>query len=147
MASGNFADFISSIEVLYDDDQPANTVGEIYGKSADINKSYGGSYVWLRVHRANSPTAMVENIWVEISGSNDGDSKDLAKGAGGDYRFLKWSNNNGDRTKIADVALWRCDDSQSNPPSGWHGMTADINRGRGGDYLYLIWQTKQFVYR
>lgn len=55
------------------------------------------SYVWLRVHRANSPTAMLNNIWVEFSGSDDGVSKDLAKGAGGQYRFLKWSNNE-DRT-------------------------------------------------
>lgn len=55
-------------------------------------------YVWLRVHRANSPTAMVNNIWVEISGNSDGSSKDLAQGAGGDYRFLKLSNNHADRT-------------------------------------------------
>lgn len=56
------------------------------------------SYVWLRVHRANSPAATVNNIWVEIRGDDDGVSKDLAKGAGGHYRFLKWSNNEADRT-------------------------------------------------
>ncbi|KAH6972993.1 hypothetical protein BKA56DRAFT_646023 [Ilyonectria sp. MPI-CAGE-AT-0026] len=145
MSSSNVADFVSSIEVLYDDDQPANTVGEINGSSADINKGQGGSYVWLRVHRANSPAATVNNIWVEICGSDDGVSKDLAKGAGGDYRFLKWSNNDADRTKITDVALWRSGDKQSDPPSGWNGMTTDINNGRGGDYLYLVWKTKRFL--
>lgn len=103
-------------QVLYDDDQPANTVGEINGQSADINKGYGGKcvfillltvmtlltpvlrYVWLRVHRANSPSATVNNIWVHIGDDDNSGSQDLAMGAGGDYRFLKWSNDDGDRT-------------------------------------------------
>lgn len=39
-------------QVLYDDDQPANTVGEINGQSADINKGFGGRCVFLASHHA-----------------------------------------------------------------------------------------------
>ena len=35
---------------------------------------------------------MVDNIWVDVSDSRDEGRDDLAKGAGGDYRYLAWSN-------------------------------------------------------
>ncbi len=35
---------------------------------------------------------MVNNIWVDIRGDRAEGRDDIAKGAGGDYRYLQWSN-------------------------------------------------------
>ncbi|KAK4653286.1 hypothetical protein QC762_0082020 [Podospora pseudocomata] len=88
---------------------------------------------------------MVDNFWTDIRGSADGNrNDDLAKGAGGDYRYFSWSNNMDATHFVTDVALWRTGDAQHSPPDGWNSMTGDINKGRGGDYLYLVWRKKQY---
>ncbi|KAK4210224.1 hypothetical protein QBC37DRAFT_292952 [Rhypophila decipiens] len=144
-SSRNCGEFFTSFEVCYNDDAPPGCINEINGQSADINKGFGGSYVWLIPHRAPKPTWMVDNLWTDIRGDDDPGAKDHAKGAGGDYRYFKWSNNMNATHYVTDVALWRSDDRQDNPPSGWDHKTDDINRGRGGDYLYLVWRTKQYL--
>ncbi|KAF5024857.1 hypothetical protein F66182_3096 [Fusarium sp. NRRL 66182] len=136
--SHNPSDFVSHIEVLYDDDKPHNTVDEIYGGNADINKGQGGS-----VHRAQAPGQLVNNLWIDVTGSDDSRS-DLAKGAGGDYRYIGSSKDTNATQFITDVGLWRSGDGQDSPPAGWHGKSIDINSGRGGDYLYLVWRTREF---
>lgn len=51
-------------------------------------------YVWLRVHNADSANRMIDNVWLDIRGSKrDGREDDIAKGAGGDYRYFDWSHN------------------------------------------------------
>ncbi|KAF4984517.1 hypothetical protein FZEAL_313 [Fusarium zealandicum] len=145
-SSRNPRDFFSWLATSYDDDKPHGSIDEIYGQSADINKGFGGKYVWLTVHRASNARLMADNIWIDIRGSSiDNRNDDLASGAGGDYRYLQWSNNMAASHFVTDVGLWRSDDSQDDPPNGWHHKSADINRGRGGDYLYLVWRTKQFI--
>ncbi|KAH7126014.1 hypothetical protein EDB81DRAFT_698498 [Dactylonectria macrodidyma] len=141
--SSNYNDFVSGLEVLYDDDKPGNTIDEIYGQGADINKGQGGAYVWLRIQWANGPSEIATSFSVEVGDRNEGRS-DLGKGAGGDYRYLV-ENRGGSEWKIKDVALWRSDDKQEQPPSGWDGITTDINVGRGGDYLYLVWKTQKYL--
>ncbi|KAJ3544656.1 hypothetical protein NM208_g2937 [Fusarium decemcellulare] len=140
----NSRGFISSVEVLYseDDDKPADTIDEINGRKADINKGHGGS-----VHRAQAPDQMVNYLWIDIDGdggSSDG-RQDLAEGAGDEYRYVGVSQDGNARRFIADVGLWRSDNRQVHPPPDWDGMTHDINQGRGGDYLYLVWRTHEFV--
>ncbi|CAK7211918.1 hypothetical protein SEUCBS140593_001328 [Sporothrix eucalyptigena] len=141
----DYGEFFSYFKTYYGGESPYDTIKEINNKSADINFGQGGEYVWIVPHRASSPRTMVDNIWVDIRGSKDGGrNDDLAKGAGGNYRYLSWSNDMGASHYITDVALWRSGDAQSNPPSGWHHKSDDINKGRGGDYLYLVWRTKQY---
>lgn len=36
-----------NFQVVYDDDKPYDTIDEIHGESADINKGQGGKYVHL----------------------------------------------------------------------------------------------------
>ncbi|RGP71958.1 hypothetical protein FSPOR_3073 [Fusarium sporotrichioides] len=144
-SSNNCGEFFSWFEVSYNDDKPHGSIDEINGQSADINKGNGGEYVWLIPHRAPRPNMMVNNIWTDIRGDNIDGRDDLAKGAGGDYRFFSWSNDMNANHFITDLALWRCGDSQSDPPAGWHGKTGDINDRRGGDYLYLVWRTKEYT--
>jgi hypothetical protein len=67
---------------------------------------------------------------------------DLAKGTGGDYRYLIPVYSSG--AKIVECALLR--DSIARDLNyvhglGWGGMSGDINQGRKGDFLYLIWKT------
>ncbi|KAF4334948.1 hypothetical protein FBEOM_11205 [Fusarium beomiforme] len=137
------SDFISHIEVLYNDEKPRNTVDEINGLNADINKGQDGSYVWLRVHRAQAKDQMVNNFWIDVVGDDDGRS-DLAKGAGGNYRYIGFSRDSNATHFVTDVGLWRSDDGQDSPPHSWQGISGDINSGRGGDYLYLVWRTEEF---
>ncbi|KAK0666762.1 hypothetical protein QBC41DRAFT_305001 [Cercophora samala] len=141
----NFGEFFSWFETVYGEDKPAGAIEEINGKSADINNGFGGDYVWLVPKRAPKPKMMVDKLWVEIRGDNDGGrNDDLAKGAGGDYRYLSWSNDMDASRFVTDLALWRSGDEQGSPPGGWHHMSGDINKGRGGDYLYLVWRTKEY---
>lgn len=50
-------------------------------------------YVWLIPHKASGTRGMVDNFWIDICDSANDGKKDLAKGAGGDYRFFSSSNN------------------------------------------------------
>ncbi|KAI0454541.1 hypothetical protein F5B21DRAFT_475008 [Xylaria acuta] len=141
----NCGEFFSRFDICYDDDKPSGSIDEINGQSADINKGEGGSYVWLTVRRATKPTMMADKFWTDIRSSRDESrNDDLAKGAGGSYRYFSWSNDMNANHFVTDVALWRSSDAQWNPPSGWHHKSDDINKGRGGDFLYLVWRTKQY---
>ncbi|KAK3385119.1 hypothetical protein B0H63DRAFT_522460 [Podospora didyma] len=159
----NWAEFFSWFETNYNDDKPSDAINEINGQSPDINKGFGGCgvsknqassihksthatvltdrgnphrYVWLVPRRAPRPRMMVDKFWTDIRNSRDeGRNDDLAKGAGGDYRYFSWSN---------DMSATQAGDAQSNPPGGWDHKSDDINKGCGGDYLYLVWRTKQY---
>ncbi|KAK6526200.1 hypothetical protein TWF281_011235 [Arthrobotrys megalospora] len=79
-------------------------------------------------------------LW--ITDYNDGLNDDLAKGAGGKYRYLL-PEENIENEYITEVALWR--GKLDSAPYGWKwaydpGVAADINSGRGGDYLYLVYK-------
>jgi hypothetical protein len=66
---------------------------------------------------------------------------DLAKGAGGDYRYLRLERDGG--TKIREVRLLRRGDEADFAvvrALGFDGASDDINKGRGGDYLYIVWK-------
>ncbi|KAI1262239.1 hypothetical protein F5Y18DRAFT_399055 [Xylariaceae sp. FL1019] len=143
--SRHCGEFLSRFDVSYDDERPYNALTEISGQSADINKGYGGSYVWLIPRNATTPGSMVDNVWIDITSTQAPDRHDIAKGAGGDYRYMAWSNNTREGRFITDISFWRCSNGQNSPPDGWQGMTKDINDGRGGDFLYLIWKTKQYT--
>ncbi|KAM3426225.1 hypothetical protein NHJ13734_009585 [Beauveria thailandica] len=143
-STSNHSEFLSWFETSYSDGKPGGSINEINGESADINKGFSGEYVWLTICRAPSSKQMVDNLWVEIRGNPDDKRDDLAKGAGGDYRYLALSNDMNATHFVTDVALWRTGEAHYNPPNGWHHKSDDINKGRGGDYLYLVWRTKQY---
>ncbi|KXH31160.1 hypothetical protein CSAL01_08635 [Colletotrichum salicis] len=148
--SNNPADFVSSIEaspVIYtdDDSKPQHTLSEYEGGSPDINKGFGGKFVWLRIRHATKPEEMVNHIWRDyldepLAGRDD----DLSKGAGGLYRYLQWSHDMRAKYFVSSVMVWRPKEEQNSPPAGWAGKTDDINKGRGGNYLYLIWKVREF---
>ncbi|OJJ99064.1 hypothetical protein ASPACDRAFT_120160 [Aspergillus aculeatus ATCC 16872] len=66
---------------------------------------------------------------------------DLAKGAGGQYRYLETSTVAAEGFGISNLKLLRSTDEVSSTDlrgRGYRGWTTDINAGRGGEYLYLV---------
>ncbi|KAJ3547348.1 hypothetical protein NM688_g5410 [Phlebia brevispora] len=141
---GSAVQWVSGIDVAYGS-QPSqevrNAVHEIHGAGDDINMNFGGSYVWVTPQYSNYSSDACTSFKVDIQGSPMPGYKDLAKGAGGDYRYLIPVKDSAASWKIMDLALLRSSTAVSSPPSPYSGMTSDINQGRGGDFLYLVWRT------
>ncbi|KAJ3559522.1 hypothetical protein NM688_g295 [Phlebia brevispora] len=141
---GSAVQWVSGIDVSYGS-QPSqevrNAVHEIHGAGDDTNKGFGGSYVWVTPQYSNYSGDACTSFNVVIQDSEMSGHKDLAKGAGGAYRYLIPVQDSSVVAKIIDIAFLRSSSAVSSPPSAYSGMTSDINQGRGGDYLYLIWST------
>lgn len=87
----------------------------------------------------NSSSAAT-NVRITIQSENDPKYQDLAKGAGGDYRYLRIEKDGSQ--KITNIRLLRRKEDTSFETIkalGFDGYSTDINKGRGGDYLYLVW--------
>ncbi|KAI9798907.1 MAG: hypothetical protein M1833_004410 [Piccolia ochrophora] len=117
------------------------------GQSIDINKGFGGKYVWLIPNYSSSNINGAITIFYEVIPGGANTTPDLAKGAGGTFRYLKWQGQAycpGDDfwfcPYVKEVKLWRNGSPKSSPPSGYDAMTTDINEARGGDYLYVVWK-------
>jgi len=118
--------YVKRIDVEYCEQCPDYCLRE------DINKGYGGDYVWLRPIYTYNSSEGANSFHVEIYDHKHYDKiEDLARGAGGAYRYLVPSHSGNCCDKIRDVWL---SDFQNG-----RGFTKDINEGRGGRYLYLNW--------
>ena len=98
-------------------------------------------FVWLVPHYTEDARGAATGFEVIIQGDSDPSLQDLAKGAGGDYRYLKIETDVTQERKVTQVTLLRQDSALTKVPEGWDGTTIDINKGRGKTYLYLIWKT------
>ena len=100
-------------------------------------------YVWL-VPRYTRTAAHAATAFDFVGqGEHNGRHSDLAKGAGGDFRYLIPVPSARVRGKIVKCGLLR---SESYVPLeeakrlGWTGMSIDLNQGKKGDYLYVVWK-------
>ncbi|KAG8629101.1 hypothetical protein KVT40_002966 [Elsinoe batatas] len=143
--TGDFKDFLGSIEVIYtdDSDQPFGTIKEITGQSADLNEGMGGACVWLEGRYATSPSEMVHEIAIDIRNKTQDRNDSLSKGAEGSPRFLDLKRDVNKNEFIRTYGLLKTSREHKYPPSGWSGISNDINTGRGGDYLYIVWRSKE----
>ena len=66
--------------------------------------------------------------------------KDLAKGAGGKYRYIEKVNRLGEGQKVTAIHI------RKKTGIGSGACTSDINEGRGGLFLYLCWDTGRVEY-
>jgi hypothetical protein len=92
----------------------------------------------------NSAAAATSFDFMNQSSGNEKYS-DLAKGAGGDWRYLIPVYDPRQKSKITECALLRASSGLSVGDIrklGWTNMSADINKGRQGDWLYLVWKTQ-----
>ncbi|RDW65891.1 uncharacterized protein DSM5745_09630 [Aspergillus mulundensis] len=135
--------YLQSIDVRYGEDpssEPSAGIKTVDGSSADINAGFGGDFVWLIPTYGSAATA-ASSIRIIIQGDADSAYYDLAKGAGGDYRYLRLERDGG--AKISEVKLLRRGDGvdfAAVQALGFQGVSGDINEGRGGDFLYLVWK-------
>lgn len=105
-------------------------------------KQFFNSYVWLTPNFGTAGVAATSFV-IFISKDPISGYEDLAKGAGGDYRYQKQLADPQDLSKVSLVKLLRTDSAITGPPEGYSGISEDINKGRGKTYLYLIWQDTQ----
>ena len=97
-------------------------------------------YVWLVPRYTRDYSAAAVGFEVVIQGDADGSLKDLAKGAGGDFRYILPIKDVTKEAKVTHVALLRREGALRGRPMGWVGNTTDINKNRGKTFLYLLWK-------
>lgn len=109
----------------------------------DINKGFQGDFVYLKPVWTTDRSKAADNIKFYIEDdfpqwAKDRGLKDLATGAGGDFRFIE-ALNEGSNKKIVQTKLF--DTQLARTPDTWTDFTIDINKGRGGRYLYCVWRS------
>lgn len=114
----------------------------LFNVTAWTNLTFVCASVYLQPNWTNDPNQAAQSIKFWQQNNGDGRYSDLAKGAGGTYRYIAGQNGLGSGVPyITNVALIRSPSYALNkPPSGWKSITSNINDGRGGDFLYVIWQ-------
>jgi hypothetical protein len=121
---------------------PANAILEYNGLSADINKDFGGSFVYISAVKATEGLNAASIFTFTNPTHEDSRYTDLSQGVDTEYfRYLIPSTNyNSDlRVDANSVYLFRSVSAVTTFPAGY-SATGDINNGRGGDYLYLIYK-------
>ncbi|CAL8128943.1 unnamed protein product [Orchesella dallaii] len=139
--------FLHYIDVIYTTDsvsRPSNIIREVNSQNSDINRGYGGSYVWLVAHWTTKPEDAASEIQIVVQYRKNDDYKDLAHGTWfGVYRYIKILTDLYSTDRITEIALYRTSDKRDDPCDGrWQYKSKDINRYRGKDYLYLVWNKK-----
>ncbi|KAJ3506902.1 hypothetical protein NLJ89_g6603 [Agrocybe chaxingu] len=113
--------FVSGVNVAYGDmpsEEPRGAVTELRGKGGDINKDFGGSYVWIvPIYKTDARNACTD-LQILIQDDRDARYDDLARGPG-DFEHPP--------AQIIQPnfisSLW----------------LPDINKDWKGSYLYLVW--------
>ncbi|KAK0452878.1 uncharacterized protein EV420DRAFT_1749699 [Desarmillaria tabescens] len=141
-------EFIKDVKVVYSDQpsgKPEERVREYSGGNDDINAGFKGKYVSLVPVYTYDIREAATFFDVIIQSSAWAGHDDLAKDAGGDYRYLVPVKDERNSKKIYQLALFRSSKYSTREhirSLGYDDMTSDINENRGGDYLYLIWKSK-----
>ncbi|KAA8651011.1 hypothetical protein EYZ11_010971 [Aspergillus tanneri] len=139
--------FLKDIKVQYGDNEfsePQDAIKLVGNAKADVNKGFGGKYVWLVPVWTNKVSEACSNVGIVIQKDVVEGHDDLAAGAGGKFRFLFPQVQDNNSNKITDIQLYRSSDgltADALSKMGFQGMSDDINKGRKGDYLYLLWKT------
>ncbi|KAL8721626.1 MAG: hypothetical protein Q9225_001715, partial [Loekoesia sp. 1 TL-2023] len=133
-------DFISSLEAVYTDngnDRPFDCLHEITRQNEDINSGFGGKYVYLKPVYTNQVSQALTDCRVRIESNPwSGGTDDLAKGAGGAYRYLQFNKDARNHQKFETSALLRRAGGPATIKDApdFNVLTTDINKDRGGDY-------------
>ncbi|XP_035701757.1 uncharacterized protein LOC118433684 [Folsomia candida] len=139
----NNRNYLSWIDIIYGNESsqiPPNNIAEVTGKTADINAGFGGDYVWLVPEWSSRLDEGVTSLRIDVQEKEDKVSKNLAKGAGGLFRYLRVIRDISHKEKIIEVALLRTA-NEIVGDSYWEECTQDINKYRMKDYLYLCWRS------
>ncbi|KAA8907998.1 hypothetical protein FN846DRAFT_946297 [Sphaerosporella brunnea] len=143
-------EFVSGITVVYGNSQfekPDDSVKEIHGGNADINAGYGGSYVYLVPTWTTTSENACTGFDVIIQPNSNPDYPDLARGAGGDWRYLRPIKDRHNFNKVVEIGLIR--KPRGAGPAGlgdvsvkgFNAVSGDLNKDRGGDWLHVAFKT------
>jgi hypothetical protein len=70
---------------------------------------------------------------------------DLAKGAGGGFRFLYPIKDTRNAEKVVGIALLRSPNSGSlEQAKGYNRLSDDLNRNRGGRFLHVVYEVAAY---
>jgi len=132
-------------------------------EDADINKGHGGKYVWIvPLYTDDKAKAAIGFNFVKRTAEDQFSwtNRDLAEGAGGNYRYLVPERQRDDHSEdgfpILSLSLKREGTLTQWMQTGedgliggkfkqavidgeYRGHSGDINAGRGGDYLFLCY--------
>jgi len=110
--------------------------------SEDINKGFGGEYVWLKPIRTNDSSRAASAFRFYKTPTRNDDYDDLAKGTGGEYRYLERVQDGKQYiTSIELISIEKLTAGILQEYFGRDGWTSNLNEGRGGRVLYLGWNT------
>lgn len=99
-------------------------------------------FIWLAPVYTTDVSKAATSFDVLIQTYEDPKLDDLAKRAGGDFRYVIPRADRKLSEKIVEVGLLRTDKPLSKPPSGWQGYCInDLNKGRRKGCLYVVWKT------
>ncbi|KAL2819611.1 hypothetical protein BDW59DRAFT_164937 [Aspergillus cavernicola] len=127
----------------HESEKPDNTIPVLGDGSSDINAGFGGKFVWLVASYHNNRLSAMSDIKVVITDAEKPGQMDLAKGAGGLFRYLETTTSGS--SKVAELRLLRRKEQVTRETIhglGYNGWTSDINGGRGGDFLHLVWRNE-----
>jgi len=97
----------------------------------DINQGFGSAYVWLRPVLTTDQSEAASGFEFLRQRNPAIGFQDLARGAKGDYRYIKALTEGG----AAVTKVWL----QEAHPADEDTCTINLNTGRGGRNLYLCW--------
>ncbi|KAG5352798.1 hypothetical protein C0989_000460 [Termitomyces sp. Mn162] len=144
--------FVKGLKVVYSDshlDAPTDRIRDVFGGSDEINYMYGGKYVWLVPMMTTMVSEAINHFDLVITSNADPHHDDLAKGAGGAYRYLIPVKKTTTDLLMTELTLARFSSdvhlllSTMFYPHLPKGFTTDINMERGGEYLYLVWKLQK----
>ncbi|KAF1993716.1 hypothetical protein P154DRAFT_527585 [Amniculicola lignicola CBS 123094] len=111
---------------------------EISGKSSDINKGFGGKYVYIRPLLTMDRSKAISSLSIFRPKTEDKARVNLATGAKGGFRYVNVYRDANLRP-VTRLLLLRSDKKVTQLPNGFNEISTDINEGRGGDFLHLVW--------
>ena len=121
------AHYVKDIEVAYRDDKgaPSGFIDD------NINKGFNGTFVYIRPTWTDDKFQAATSFEFKKTGDEDNSYKNIAKGAGGEYRYLIPQTNAGGQPINT---IWLTENKSD-------AVCADeLNAGRGGRDLYLCWE-------
>ncbi|GJE96972.1 hypothetical protein PsYK624_131820 [Phanerochaete sordida] len=138
-------EYVQRLEVVYGDDEkdaPPDCIREANGLSPNLDFNGGSKCVWLVPHYTTDAAKAATSFDVLVQAFEDPKLRDLAKRAGGEFRYVVPRADRRLADKIADVAFVRADAPLARPPASWHGFSInDLNKGRKKGCLYVVWRT------
>lgn len=138
----NYIKMLKEIKVVYTREsvnRPTDLIEEERGLNPDINGGCKGWYVWLVPVWTKDPREAATGITIAYQEMDNKEHSNLARGAGGLYRFVVLQRNSNTDLRIEQVGLYRDDKESNSRLKNWDRCTENINKGRGGGFLYLCW--------